>query len=100
MFFRVLITISIFISTVNYAIARTYNYSGLTNSGQMVDINVTNYSGNINVDGYNYSTGSLYDGNLRPNGLGGLSGEIYNYDTGEYTDVDIDRFGNVDLWEY
>jgi hypothetical protein len=79
--------------------ARTYTYSGTNQYGTPIDVEITNTNGNLRGYSYNYETG--YSQEIEFNQpSSGLSGSMFDYGSGRYTDVNIDSYGNTDLWEY
>lgn len=80
------------------AMAKQYTYSGMNTRGQMIDVNV-NPRGISET--YNYNTGVYSEiDNVRNNGLGGVTGEVRDYNTGGYSEVQIDSYGNVDIYDW
>lgn len=77
--------------------ANAYGYT--YNTGNY-DLEVNNSYGNVSGQLYDYNTGRYYDVNLNPDYNGGLTGDAWDYERGRSFDVDIDRYGNVDVWEY
>ena len=81
--------------------ANSNTYTGSDYDGTNYDLTVRRNYGQLQGELYNWNTGSYVDVQLKPRRIGGgLQGQGYDFGTGQFVDVDVDRWGNVNIDKY
>lgn len=92
---RIITIITLTIMTVSAQASDVFVYG---NQGvgydPAIEVNVNQQRSQVDI--YNYRTG--YNDQIKLDSTG--SGWGFNYQTGRMYDVDVDNYGNVDIWEY
>lgn len=64
----------------------------------MTEVTVDRRSNQVEI--FNYATGGYQTIDVEPQSGGGYTGTGFDYQTGRMYDINVDRSGDVEIWNY
>ena len=83
---------------VSAASAEVFRYGSSVGCDPLTTVDVNHKTGTADL--YNYSTNTFQQVNVTPNTYGGYRGFGIDHKTGKMFDVNVDKTGNVNIWEH